>query len=225
MVGVIVHDITDPYFAEVVRGRRGRCRARRLPGHHLQLRPRRRARELLRPAAALDARRRRVIFAGSGLDDPRSTRSCGKHVAAMREYGAAVVHLSPHALGEPEIGVDNAAGIAAHDRRRWSSWAIGGSRSSPDPPSLYVARERLAGYRRGLADAGIELDERLIVSTGVRPRGRGARRRQLLAGEAPFTADLLRPTICWRWVPAQRLAELGIRRAGRGLRRRLRRHR
>ena len=36
--------------------RRGRGGARRLPGHHLQLRPHRRARELVRPPAALDAR-------------------------------------------------------------------------------------------------------------------------------------------------------------------------
>ena len=30
----------------------------------------------------------------------------------MRGYGAAVVHLSPHAHGEADVGVDNAAGIA-----------------------------------------------------------------------------------------------------------------
>ena len=56
--------------------------------------------------------RRRVIFAGSGLDDPASTTEVARHLAAMRAYGAAVVHLSPHAFGDAEIGVDNAAGIA-----------------------------------------------------------------------------------------------------------------
>ena len=29
-----------------------------------------------------------------------------------------------------------------------------------------MARERLAGYRRGLGEAGIEVDERLIIDTG-----------------------------------------------------------
>src|SRR5499426_4174816 len=50
VVAVIVHDITDPYFAEVVRG---------------------------------------------------------------VEDGAAVVHLSPHVGGEPDVGVDNVGGIAS----------------------------------------------------------------------------------------------------------------
>ena len=48
----------------------------------------------------------------------------------MREFGAAVVHLSPHALGEPEVSVDNAGGIAAMVRAL-VGLGHGGSRSSP----------------------------------------------------------------------------------------------
>src|SRR5205814_1204717 len=54
-----------------------------------------------------------VIFAGSGLDDPASVEELPRHVAALRASGAAVVHLSPHALGVPEVSVDNQGGIAA----------------------------------------------------------------------------------------------------------------
>ena len=34
VVGVIVHDITDPYFSEVVRGVEDAASPRRIPGHH-----------------------------------------------------------------------------------------------------------------------------------------------------------------------------------------------
>ena len=86
-------------------------------------------------------------------------------MAALRASGAAVVHLSPHAQGAPEISVDNRAGIASMVA---ALVGLGHTRIAfmAGPATLYVARERLAGYRRGLADAGIAVDERLIIDTG-----------------------------------------------------------
>ena len=62
-----------------------------------------------------------------------------RHVAAMRGYGAAVVHLSPHAVGEAEVGVDNAAGIATMVA---ALVGLGHRRIAflAGPTSLYVAR-------------------------------------------------------------------------------------
>jgi LacI family transcriptional regulator len=207
VVGVIVHDITDPYFAEVVRGVEDAassaghlvitCSSDRDPEReHSYVR-------LLRSMRAAT-----VIFAGSGLDDPRLNQIVRRHVAAIRGYGAAVVHLSPHASGEAEVGVDNAAGIAAmvvalvELGHRDIAFLAG-------PTSLYVARHRLEGHRRGLADAGIALDERLVVSTRFDREAGAMAVDTLLAGEAPFTAicaanDLL------ALGALQRLTELGI---------------
>jgi LacI family transcriptional regulator len=128
-----------------------------------------------------------VIFAGSGLDDPVANEEMGKHLAAMRAYGAAVVHLSPHAFGEPEVRVDNAGGIAS---MVGALVALGHRRIAflAGPTSLFVARERLAGYRRGLDDAGIPFDERLAVSTPFSREGGIEGVERLLAGGAPFTA-------------------------------------
>jgi LacI family transcriptional regulator len=149
-----------------------------------------------------------LIFAGSGLDDPALNADVRKHVAAMRGYGAAVVHLSPHASGEAEVGVDNAGGIAGMvaelvrlGHRRIAFLA--------GPTTLYVARQRLAGYRRGLAEAGIAFDDRLVVSTGFNREAGAHGIDALLAGSAPFTAvcasnDLL------ALGTLQRLGELGI---------------
>ena len=207
VVGVVVHDITDPYFSEVVRGVEDAaasggylvitCSSDRIPERENSYV------RLLRSMRAAT-----LIFAGSGLDDPAVNEEMHKHLAAMRGYGAAVVHLSPHAFGDAEVGVDNAGGIASMVAElvrlghRQIAFLAG-------PTSLYVARQRLEGYRRGVADAGIPFDERLVVSTAFNREGGVLGIDTLLGGVAPFTAvcsanDLL------ALGAVQRLAELGI---------------
>ncbi|HEY6057984.1 MAG TPA: LacI family DNA-binding transcriptional regulator [Candidatus Limnocylindrales bacterium] len=207
VVGVIVHDITDPYFSEVVRGvEDGASSAGYLVITCSSERDPERERSYVRLLRSMRAAA--VVFAGSGMDDAALNEELDRHLAAMRSDGAAVVHLSPHALGEPDVSVDNAAGIAgmvaaiAGLGHRWIAFLAG-------PRSLYVARERLAGYRRGLADAGIAFDERLVVHTGFDREGGALGVDTLLAGDAPFTAicsanDLL------ALGALQRLAELGV---------------
>ncbi len=207
VVGVVVHDITDPYFSEVVRGVEDAA----APGGYLVITcssDRIAARENSYVRLLRSMRAATLIFAGSGLDDPDVNAEMRKHVAAMRGYGAAVVHLSPYAFGEAEVGVDNARGIAGMVAElvrlghRQIAFLAG-------PTSLYVARQRLAGYRRGLEDAGIAFDERLVVTSGFNREAGVLGVDALLAGTAPFTAicaanDLL------ALGALQRLAELGI---------------
>jgi LacI family transcriptional regulator len=207
IVGVIVHDITDPYFSEVVRGVEDAAAS---SGHLVIISssdrdPEREASyvRLLRSMRAAT-----IIFAGSGLDDPTLTASMRKHTAAIRGYGGAVVHLSPHALGDAEVGVDNAAGIATMVA---ALVELGHHEIAflAGPSSLYVAGHRLDGYRRGLAAAGIAFDERRVVHTAF-DRAAGAEAVDtLLTGETAFTAicaanDLL------ALGALQRLAALGI---------------
>jgi LacI family transcriptional regulator len=207
VVGVIVHDITDPYFAEVVRGVEDAasiggflvvtCSSDRVAEReHSYVR-------LLRSMRAAT-----LIFAGSGLADPALNAGVARHLAAMRAYGAAVVHLSPHAAGEADIGVDNAAGIASMvaalvdlGHRRIAYLA--------GPTTLYVTQQRLDGYRRGLEAAGIAFDERLVARTGFNREAGAHGVDALLAEDTSFTAvfaanDLL------ALGALQRLAELGI---------------
>jgi LacI family transcriptional regulator len=186
VVAVIVHDITDPYFAEVVRGVEDAASAAGfLVITCSSERDAERERSYVRLLRSIRAAA--VVFAGSGLDDPALTEEMDRHLAAMRADGAAVVHLSPHALGEPDVGVDNAAGIAAMVA---ALVALGHRQIAflAGPPSLYVARERLAGYRRGLEDAGIGYDERLVVRTSFDADGGTLGVETLLAAGLPFTA-------------------------------------
>lgn len=207
VVAVIVHDITDPYFAEVVRGVDDAASA----AGYLVItcsseRDAERERSYVRLLRSMRAAA--VIFAGSGLDDPEANEEMDRHLAAMRADGAAIVHLSPHAAGDPEVGVDNAAGIAAMVGALAS---LGHRRIAflAGPRSLFVARRRLEGYRRGLAEAGIEPDDRLVVHTGFDRDGGALGIDSLLAGDAPFSAVCCSNDLLALGALA-RLAELGI---------------
>ncbi len=207
VVGVIVHDITDPYFAEVVRGvEDGASLAGFLVITCSSERDAERERSYVRLLRSIQAAA--IVFAGSGLDDPALNVEIERHVAAMQTDGAAIVHLSPHALGQPEVSVDNEAGIAAMVA---ALVALGHRRIAflAGPRSLFVARERLAGYRRGLEEAGIAFDEWLVVRTSFDRDGGALGVDTLVAGDAPFSAvccanDLL------ALGALHRLAELGI---------------
>jgi LacI family transcriptional regulator len=206
VVGVVVHDITDPYFSEVVRGVEDAA----APDGYLVIacssdRSSERERSYVRLLRSMRAAA--VIFAGSGMDDPVANEELGRHLAGIRQNGSAVVHLSPHAFGAPQVGVDNPAGIAAMvaalaalDHRQIAFIA--------GPTELYVATERLAGYRRGLDATGIAVEPGLVVNASFDRPGGAAGVDALLAGGAPFTA-----VCCANDLQAlgalQRLAELG----------------
>jgi len=207
VIAVIVHDITDPYFSEVVRGvEDGASAAGYLVITCSSERDAERERSYVRLLRSIRAAA--IVFAGSGLDEPEANEEIERHLAAMRADGAAVVHLSPHALGEPEVSVDNAAGIAG---MVGALVGLGHRRIAflAGPRSLFVARERLAGYRRGLAEASIAFDDRLVVHTTFDREGGALGVDTLRAARTPFTAiaganDLLGLGALGR------LAELGV---------------
>jgi LacI family transcriptional regulator len=207
VVAVVVHDITDPYFAEVVRGVEDAAS----PAGYLVITcssERDAERETSYVRLLRSMRAASVIFAASGLDDPVSNAEIERHLGAMRADGAAVVHLSPHALGPADVGVDNEAGMAAMVAalvelgHREIAFLAG-------PSTLFVARARLDGYRRGLEAAGIPFDERLVIHTGFDKDGGALGVDTLLDGSARFTAIACANDPLAMGALA-RLAELGI---------------
>jgi LacI family transcriptional regulator, galactose operon repressor len=207
VVAVIVHDITDSYFAEVVRGvEDAASRSGYLVITCSSERDAERETSYVRLLRSMRAAS--VIFAASGLDDPVANQEIEKHLAAMRADGAAVVHLSPHALGPADVGIDNEAGMASMIAalvelgHREIAFLAG-------PSTLFVARARLAGYRRGLEEAGIPFDERLVIHTSFDRDGGVLGTDTLLDGHAEFTVIACANDPLAMGALA-RLAELGI---------------
>ncbi len=222
VVGVIVHDITDPYFAEVVRGVEDAAnRAATWSITCSSERSGERENSYVRLLRSMRAGGRHLRRQRPGRCR-RSTRSWpGTSPPCARQ--APPWCTSRRTLGEPEVGVDNVGGIAADDRRAGRDWGIDAIAFLAGPASLYVARERLAGYRRGLGAAGIDVDERLIVETGFDRGRRAAGVDVLLDGGVQFSA-IAAPTTCSRWARCSGWQSCGVRRSGRRVGGRLRRH-
>ena len=96
--------------------------------------------------------------------------------------------------------------------RAWSpSWPARPSRDRVPrrTHSLYVARERLEGYRRGLAEAGLAVRRAPGREQRVQPRGRRARHRHA-AGRVGAVHAVCSANDLLALGALQRLAELGI---------------
>ena len=108
IVGVIVGDIVDPYFAEIARGvedvaaRVGHltmvCNADRRP-----------AAELAHLDVLRDYHAAGVVFAGSGYEHVAEAAALRAAVAELQEGGAVVVALAVRDLDCPSVLVDNRA--------------------------------------------------------------------------------------------------------------------
>ena len=106
-----------------------------------------------------------------------------RHVAAMRALRRRRRPPVATCLGRGR----GRRGQRGRHRQRWSRRSSGSVIAQiaflAGPTSLFVARQRLAGYRRGLAEAGIAFDERLVVSTGFNREGGALGIDRLLAGD------------------------------------------
>ena len=200
--GVIVHDITDPYFAEVVRGVEDAAES----GGYLVITcssERDGAREASYVRLLRSMRAAGVIFAGSGLDDP----GVGRGAAAPRGRAARVRRrgrppLAPRAgrAGDQrrQPGRDRVDGRGA---RR--DWATAESRSWPGRRRCTWRASAWPATGADSGTAGIDVDERLIIDTRLLRRGgracrrRPARRRR--PSRAPTSPRSCAPTTCSRW--------------------------
>ncbi|EPH45176.1 putative Catabolite control protein A [Streptomyces aurantiacus JA 4570] len=153
LVGVLVSDIVNPYFAVIARGVDDvATRA----GYVTMLSnvDRRTDTEIGRLRAMRDYRAAGVIFAGSGyVDDPR-TPDLVKAVSRAREEGIRAVSLADRDLGCPTITVDNRA--AAHDiTDHLVSLCHRRIAFIEGPPGMTVTQHRRDGFLAAMSTAGL----------------------------------------------------------------------
>jgi len=150
IIGVIVNDIVDPYFAEIARGvedvagRMGYlvmvCNA----DHRVEA-------EIEYVQALRDYHAEGLVFAGSGAASAGPVNDeLATHVEAARARGARVVALARRELPAFHVGVDNAG--AAYDVTDYLI-SLGHRRIAfvDGPPELYTSEERRAGFSAAMA--------------------------------------------------------------------------
>lgn len=164
IIGVIVNDIVDPYFAEIARGVEAAaaglgyltmvCSAERGSeaelGHLHQLR---------------DYHAAGIVFAGSGRADDPGAAQVAHAVAEARARGTVVVALAQRDFDAPAIVFDNEA--AAHDITAYVR-GLGHERVTfvEGPPGLHTSAQRLAGFTR--AGGTDRVDGGFAYEDGVR---------------------------------------------------------
>ncbi len=162
IIGVVVGDIVDPYFAEIARGAEDVAAGQ---GHLAMIcsTDRGTAVELEQLQVLRDYNAAAVLFAGSGrADDPRA-EELGHMVRDLRARGTAVIAMAQRDFDAPHIGFDNRA--AAYDITDYLR-SLGHRRIAfvEGPPGLYTSRQRLEGFEAAMRDGG--LDAALRVDGG-----------------------------------------------------------
>jgi LacI family transcriptional regulator len=155
VLGLIVHDIADPYFSTIAAGVMAAAEESGLIvslGSTLASADR----ELDYVAVLRAQRARALVLAGSRSTNVTQTRRLAREVQAFRAAGGRVTCISQPLLGTDTVQPDNEAGAQA-----LATALVGlGHRKFgvlAGPRTLLTARDRLAGFRAGLAAAGLEL--------------------------------------------------------------------
>lgn len=172
-VGVIVHDVSDPYFSEIVRGI---LQATSAAGQMVLIcnSYRQRERELAYVASFRARRTQALILAGSGLEDRDFGAHMARQILDFEAAGGRAALIGRHYAPGDAVLPDNVGGaralaVALAELGHREIGVIAG------PPLLTTTFDRLAGFRMGLAEAGLELpDEHVVASDFTRDGGEGA---------------------------------------------------
>ena len=156
-VGAILHDLSDPYFSEIVRGvQRAAVEAQRMVTVCNSCRDP--ERELACIALLRSQHVGALILTGSGLDDPSYRDRLAGQIRAFAQSGGRAVFVGRHHVAGDAVLPDNIGGARAlvhalADLGHRHFAVIGG------PPLLTATRDRLDGLRAGFAERGIQLDD------------------------------------------------------------------
>jgi LacI family transcriptional regulator len=182
-VGVIVHDISDPYFGEIVKGLEDGIHAEdyrlfiasseRDPDKELDY-----VRAFL--AHQVDA----MVFAASSLTDAGYTDSLKGLAERFTAGGGVVVVLSDHVLDGLRVYFDNREAVREMVRylfergHRHIGYLSG-------PPDLEVSRVRLAGFTSAAKELGLDHGPEYIADGHFTARGGGEALGELLGRVRP----------------------------------------
>jgi LacI family transcriptional regulator len=179
-IAIVVHDVSDPYFAEIVRGA---TRAASAKGFLTVVcsSDRDPATELRYVEMLLLSRVSGVIFAGGGLEEANYRRTMREHARSIANYGGAIVALAPRAEQWPAELAENRSGarVVTEHLLTLGHTAIA---MISGPATLRTSRERELGYAEAMKGAGAK--PWMVASDFTRAGGAVAMAR-LLADRPP----------------------------------------
>jgi LacI family transcriptional regulator len=182
-IGAILHDVSDPYFSEIVRGvQRAAADADRLVTVCNSYRDP--ERELAYVGLLRSLRVDALILTGSGLDDRSYSQRLAAQIDAFAATGGRPVFIGRHHVVGDAVLPDNVGGARALAH---ALVALGHRRFAiiSGPALLTTTRDRLDGFAAGLAEHDLALDERAIVPGDFsRESGMSAMRTLLESGAA-----------------------------------------
>ena len=184
MVGVVVHDIADPYFSSIASGLIEVAGAR---GLLVCMSSTAATEDAEREYVALmrAQRARAVVLVGSRSDDADARDALRAEISAFTRAGGRAVCVGQDLLGVDTIMPENAAGAGALAR----ALAALGHRTFAvlaGPRGLLTARDRLDGFRAGLAPWSVSPDPARVVHGALtRDGGYEAMSTILAAGPLP----------------------------------------
>ncbi|MCW2918453.1 MAG: transcriptional regulator, LacI family [Actinomycetia bacterium] len=162
VIGLVVHDLTDPYFAAIADGAMS---AADRHGLVVMVGTTRRdpEREIGYVSALRAQRVRAIVLAGSRLADPAATRRLGDELARYRDAGGRIACIGQDLLGANTVAPANREGAAALAR---ALAGLGHTRFAilAGPPELITAADRAEGFAAALD--GLGLPAPLIVPGG-----------------------------------------------------------
>ena len=180
-VGVIVHDVGDPYFGEIVRGmlQASAETERMLLICNTYRDPRR---ELAYVAHFRAQGVKALVLAGSDLEDRDFGARMAAQIMGFESAGGRAALIGRHYAPGDSVMPDNVGGARSMAR---ALTELGHRRIGviAGPPSLTTTYDRLSGFRMGLEEAGLEVSAHAVVS-GDFTRDSGER-----AVEALFDLD------------------------------------
>lgn len=151
-IAIVVHDVTDPYFAEVVRGATAAASARGFLTVVCSS-DREPQTELRYVEMLCLSRVSGVIFAGGGLEEANYRRTMAGYVRSIAHYGGAIVALAPRSERWPAEVPDNRAGarlVTEHLLQLGHRRIV----MISGPSTLRTSGEREVGYRHAMDAAG-----------------------------------------------------------------------
>ncbi|MEV4683701.1 LacI family DNA-binding transcriptional regulator [Streptomyces kurssanovii] len=184
-VGLICHDVGDPYFAAIAAGVMRAAAAKDLLVM-LASTFREPAREIAYVSTLRAQRARAILLIGSGFQDRSWERALAAELDPYVRAGGRVAVVSRHrSLRADAVLPENHGGAAALARALLDlghrEFAV-----LSGPPSLTTVADRLAGFQEELARGGVELPpERIVRGPFTREGGYAAARTLLARGNRP----------------------------------------